>query len=73
TKDTRKLIDGAMGRLNKSIVKGIKNVNANDQGGFEDNVRMMCIERINKDVESIERSGAVIAYKIEVDKEKIDK
>ncbi|KAF0487845.1 hypothetical protein F8M41_022476 [Gigaspora margarita] len=34
---------------------------------------MMCVERINKDVESIERSGAVMTCKMDVDKEKIDK
>ncbi|CAG8526992.1 37020_t:CDS:2 [Gigaspora margarita] len=83
----------------KSIVKGIKNVSANDQGNqnmkettkikdipedldketfekanrvedemnVEDNVRIMCVERNNKGIESIERSGAIMTCKMDVE------
>ncbi|CAG8735423.1 28954_t:CDS:2 [Gigaspora margarita] len=45
-----------------------------DEVDFEDNVRMMCVERINnKGVENIERNGAIMTCKMDVDKRKLIK
>ncbi|CAG8645843.1 3253_t:CDS:2 [Gigaspora margarita] len=46
---------------------------SNYEVDFEDKFRMMCVERINKGVESIKRNGTVMTCKPNVDIEKFDK